>query len=143
MRKQKLTRIFVRAGMTNIPNTPFVKRFAGNYDTVTFNPPGGNRCSATMNGNNPWWRVDLGSTKRVGTIVILSRQDTIGGVDDLSNLVIRIGDENSTSDLQRNTPIITQTVNLFHEVSTVTKYKHTKSRTFQQYTQSNRKDQLI
>ena len=80
---------------------------------------GPNMCSATDPISNPWWRVDLGSTKLVGTIVILSRSDVTGSSDDLTNLTIRVGDGNvlaHASNLQRNTPILTRTSDLFYEV---------------------------
>ena len=50
------------------------------------------QCSQTKKSNNPWWRVDLGMTVWVETVLIVSsRDDKDESYKELSNVEIRIG----------------------------------------------------
>ena len=47
------------------------------------------RCAKTRSGKDPWWRVDLGKSVWVESVLIASRTDP--GFKGLSNVEIRIG----------------------------------------------------
>ena len=58
----------------------------GNLDTNTAKRKS---CTHTREQPNPWWGVDLGSSKRVAEVYILNRGDCCG--DRLSSFEIRVG----------------------------------------------------
>ena len=81
----------------------------GNYEVDNFFVSGrGPFCFYSMIGNQPHWSVDLGSTKRIGTIVIFSMSGAVGSAA-LANFVIRVGnsavDTDGITAVRMNTPI--------------------------------------
>jgi hypothetical protein len=59
-------------------------------DGVTNGVYGRGSCTHTKREANPWWRVDLGSSSRIGAVDIFNRADCCGSR--LSDFQIRIGD---------------------------------------------------
>ena len=49
-------------------------------------------CTHTKIESNPWWRVDLGSSRPVGEVVIVNRDCTGACADLLKGFEIRIGE---------------------------------------------------
>jgi len=47
-------------------------------------------CTHTVNGPNPWWRVDLGSSQAVGRVVVTNRKDCCS--DRLEGFTVYVGD---------------------------------------------------
>ncbi|XP_078580556.1 uncharacterized protein LOC144864360 isoform X11 [Branchiostoma floridae x Branchiostoma japonicum] len=50
----------------------------------------GGSCTHTVNGPNPWWRVDLGSSQTVGRVVVTNRKDCCS--DRLEGFTVYVGD---------------------------------------------------
>ena len=46
-------------------------------------------CTHTLKSNHPWWRVDLGSSKKVSRVDIFNRADCC--TDRLKNFEVRVG----------------------------------------------------
>ena len=51
---------------------------------------GGGSCAHTLDGKQPWWRVDLGKVELVNEVYVVNRGDCCG--DRLNPFEIRVGE---------------------------------------------------
>ncbi|XP_069477916.1 fucolectin-like [Ambystoma mexicanum] len=70
-------------GYLGLPSYPLNAKRSGNYFQSV--------CSATNGDMNPWWRLDLGASYQIGSIVVVNRADCCP--ERLRGAEVRVGDD--------------------------------------------------